>query len=214
MPKEQTPEAVLRRLPRYYRLLEGLKNSGVVRVSSRELAEQLGFTASQIRQDLNRYGGFGQQGYGYNVAQLQGEIARILGLQTRRTAILLGAGNLGRAVAGTLFAAADGFELLGIFDRKESLTGQLIRKLPIRHIDGLDEFCREYRPQVAVLCLPGETARAITPSLAALGVRALWNFSAYDPSADFPSLAVENVRLGDSLLTLSYKLSHQKEERL
>lgn len=209
MSKDEISVAVIKRLPRYYRFLEELKQKGVVRISSRELSERLGLTASQIRQDFNRYGGFGQQGYGYNVAQLHDEIGKILGLHNRHTAILIGAGNLGRAVANHIFFESRGFELLGIFDRKESLTGQMIKEIPIRHIDGLDEFCRENLPRVAVLCLPPEAAKELVPQLIRLGIRAFWNFSAYDISVDYPEIPVENVHIGDSLMTLCYKISQE-----
>lgn len=207
--KEDISIAVIKRLPRYYRFLTELKSSGVVRVSSRELSERLGLTASQIRQDFNRYGGFGHQGYGYNVEKLHEEIGKILGLHNRHSAILIGGGNLGRAVANHIFSEAGGFELIGIFDRKESLTGQMIREIPIRHIDGLDEFCREQRPKVAVLCVPEDAARELAPVLINLGVQAFWNFSSYDVSVDFPDFPVENVHIGDSLLTLCYKISEE-----
>ncbi len=209
MAKDAISMAVIKRLPRYYRFLEDLKRAGVVRISSRELSARLGLTASQIRQDFNRYGGFGQQGYGYNVEQLHSEIGRILGLHNRYTTILIGAGNLGRAVANHMVFESRGFELVGIFDKKESLTGQLIREIPIRHVSGLDEFCLENRPKVAVLCLPPEAARALVPQLIELGVQAFWNFSAYDIALDYPDQPVENVHIGDSLMTLCYKISEK-----
>ncbi len=207
MSKDKISVAVIKRLPRYYRFLEQLKNSGVVRVSSRELSERLGLTASQIRQDFNRYGGFGQQGYGYNVEQLYGEIGKILGLHERHTAILIGAGNLGRAIANHIFSESRGFELVGIFDKKESLTGQMIQEIPIHHVNQLDEFCRENLPKVAILCLPHDAAKELAPQLIRLGIRAFWNFSSYDLSLEYPNIPVENVHIGDSLMTLCYKIS-------
>lgn len=209
MMKNEIPGAVIKRLPRYYRFLEELKQKGTVRISSRELSERLGLTASQIRQDFNRYGGFGHQGYGYNVEQLHAEIGAILGLNNRHTAILIGAGNLGRAVANHIFFEARGFELIGIFDRKEALTGQMIKEIPIRHINGLDEFCRENLPKVAVLCLPEEEAKRLIPQLMELGVKAFWNFSSYDIAMDYPDACVENVHIGDRLMTLCYKISQE-----
>lgn len=205
--KDDISVAVIKRLPRYYRFLADLKKNGVVRISSRELSERLGLTASQIRQDFNRYGGFGHQGYGYNVETLHEEIGRILGLHYHYTAILIGGGNLGRAVANHVFSESGGFELIGIFDKKESLTGQMIREIPIRHVDGLDEFCRENRPKVAILCLPEESAKELTPQLIDLGITSFWNFSAYDIAVDYPDVLVENVHIGDSLMTLCYKIT-------
>lgn len=200
-------ESVIRRLPRYYRFLDDLKASGVTRISSRELSERIGITASQIRQDLNCFGGFGQQGYGYNVDILQAEIARILGLDTPQNAVLIGVGNLGRAVAQHISFEFKGFRLIGLFDRKESLIGQMVRNLPIRSISTLDEFCRENLPAAAVLCIPKDNARSVAEQLVRLGVRGFWNFSHYDLALDFPQVVVENVHFGDSLMTLSYRLN-------
>ncbi|MBR6548631.1 MAG: redox-sensing transcriptional repressor Rex [Clostridia bacterium] len=205
--KDDISVAVIRRLPRYYRFLGELKKAGVVRVSSRELSERLGLTASQIRQDFNRYGGFGHQGYGYNVEKLHEEIGKILGLHYCYTAILIGSGNLGRAVANHVLSEQGGFELIGIFDKKESLTGQMIREIPIRHVDGLDEFCRENRPKVAIMCLPEEAAKELTPQLIDMGITSFWNFSSYDILLDYPDVLVENVHIGDSLMTLCYKIT-------
>ncbi|MBO5019118.1 MAG: redox-sensing transcriptional repressor Rex [Clostridia bacterium] len=202
--------SVIRRLPRYYRFLEDLKNSGVSRISSRELAETMGLTASQIRQDFNCFGGFGQQGYGYNVELLRMEIGRILGLDSPNTAILIGVGNLGRAVAQHINFETKGFQLIGIFDRKESLVGQIVRNMPIRSTSTLDEFCKENRPQVAILCIPKESTREIADQLIGLGVKGFWNFSHFDLAHDNPDISVENVHFGDSLMTLSYRLNSKK----
>ena len=202
--------SVIRRLPRYYRFLEDLKNSGVSRISSRELAETMGLTASQIRQDFNCFGGFGQQGYGYNVELLRMEIGRILGLDSPNTAILIGVGNLGRAVAQHINFETKGFQLIGIFDRKESLVGQIVRNMPIRSTSTLDEFCKENRPQVAILCIPKESTREIADQLIGLGVKGFWNFSHFDLAHDNPDISVENVHFGYSLMTLSYRLNSKK----
>ena len=140
--------SVIRRLPRYYRFLGDLKASGMSRISSRELSERMGLTASQIRQDLNCFGGFGQQGYGYHIEILQAEIGRILGIDSPKSAILIGAGNLGRAMAQHIDFEKRGFHLVGVFDKKEALVGQVIRGLPIRDITTLDEFCRESLPVI------------------------------------------------------------------
>lgn len=200
--------SVIKRLPRYYRFLGELKASGVTRISSRELSERMGLTASQIRQDLNCFGGFGQQGYGYNIDILQTEISRILGLTTPKNAILIGLGNLGRAVTMHVNFEAKGFRIVGLFDSKESLVGQVIKNLPIRNTADLDEFCRENRPQVAILCIPKDAAEEIAEQLVKLGIKGFWNFSHYDISINHPEIKVENVHLGDSLMTLSYRLNN------
>ncbi len=201
---------VIKRLPRYYRFLGELKAQGVTRISSRELSERMGLTASQIRQDLNCFGGFGQQGYGYNIELLQSEIARILGLDTPKTAILIGMGNLGKAVTMHMNFENKGFRILGLFDSKESLVGQVVKNLPIRNTDDLDEFCRENRPEIAILCIPKTAAKGIAEQLINLGVKGFWNFSHYDISLEHEDIVVENVHLSDSLMTLSYQLTNKE----
>ncbi len=201
--------SVIRRLPRYYRFLGELKASGMTRISSRELSERMGFTASQIRQDLNCFGGFGQQGYGYNIELLQSEIGKILGLDRPKTAILIGIGNLGRAVTMHINFESKGFRLIGLFDSKEALVGQMIRNLPIRSTSTLDEFCRENLPDTAILCIPKKAAAAVTDQLVGLGVKSFWNFSHYDISLKYPGVKVENVHFGDSLMTLSYRITNE-----
>lgn len=208
MSKKDVSLSVIKRLPRYYRFLGEMKKNGVQRISSGELSNRMGFTASQIRQDLNCFGGFGQQGYGYNVEQLYNEIGNILGVNVKNKTVLIGAGNLGRAVAAHMSFEERGFQLIGIFDKNEALAGQLVRNLPIRHIDGLYDFCRENNPTVAVLCIPSENAEEITDELVSLGVKGFWNFTHYDIAANHPDVAVENVHLSDSLMTLSYHVSN------
>ncbi len=200
--------SVIKRLPRYYRFLGELKAKGVVRISSKDLSEKMGFTASQIRQDLNCFGGFGQQGYGYNIESLYNEIGKILGVDKTRKAILIGAGNLGKAVALHMSFEARGFNIIGIFDKNPALSGQMLRGIPIRHIDGLFDFCRDNSPVVAVLCIPSSAAETLAPQLVQLGIKGFWNFSHYDISANHPNVAVENVHLSDSLMTLSYHVSN------
>ena len=200
--------SVIKRLPRYYRFLGELKKEGLTRISSRELSERMQLTASQIRQDLNCFGEFGQQGYGYNIELLQGEIAKILGLDKPQNAILIGVGNLGRAIAHYINFESKGFHLIGMFDTKESLVGQMVRNVPIRHISSLDEFCRENMPQAAILCIPKEASKEICDQLIKLGVKGFLNFSHYDIALDHPGIEVENIHFGDSLMTLSYKLSN------
>ena len=200
--------SVIKRLPRYYRFLGELKKEGLTRISSRELSERMKLTASQIRQDLNCFGEFGQQGYGYNIELLQGEIAKILGLDKPQNAILIGAGNLGKAIAHYINFESKGFHLSGIFDTKESLVGQMVRNVPIRHIDTLDEFCRENLPRAAILCIPKEAAKEVCDLLVKLGVKGFLNFSHYDIALEYSDVQVENIHFGDSLMTLSYKLSN------
>ena len=211
MPKSQISESVIKRLPRYYRFLCGLSDKNIVRVSSGELAKKMGLTASQIRQDLNCFGGFGQQGYGYNVVLLRDEIASILGLNSAYKTIIVGAGNLGRAIAVQMPFMRNGFDIIGIFDKKESIGGQIVNGLPVRNISGLDEFCRENRPQAAILCLPANAVVPIADQLVKLGIKGFWNFSHYDLALKYPSVAVENVHLGDSLMRFCYKVKQNYE---
>ena len=203
-------DSVIKRLPRYYRFLCELKNSGVTRISSRELSDIMGITASQIRQDLNCFGGFGQQGYGYNIDILQFEIARILGIDNTKNTILIGMGNLGRAITMHINFESKGFRLIGLFDQKESLVGQMVKNMPIRNTSTIDEFCRENLPEVAILCIPKEAAENICSQLVKLGIKGFWNFSHYDLTVKFPDVKVENVHFGDSLMTLSYRLDSEK----
>lgn len=205
MSKTHISNSVINRLPRYYRHLEELKSEGKVRISSVEFAKRLGFTASQIRQDLNCFGGFGQQGYGYNIEQLHYEIANILGFNRRKKTILIGAGNLARAVALHMGFEEKGFSLIGIFDKKQSIIGETVRGLPIRHIDTLDDFCHENSPEIAILCIPKEQVKPVAQLLISLGITAFWNFSHYDLCLEFPDIQVENVHLSDTLMKLSYK---------
>ena len=206
MARHDASMSVIKRLPRYYRFLSDLKSRGVVRVSSRELSEKMGLTASQIRQDFNCFGGFGQQGYGYNVTQLHEEIGSILGLNFRFKAIIVGAGNLGRAIATHMSFEHRGFKLIGIFDNKESITGQMIKGMPIRHISGLEDFFSENKPDVAILCIPYNAALEVAKQLVDLGIKGFWNFSHYDLALQYPQIPVENVHLSDSLMTFCYKV--------
>ncbi len=195
---------VVRRLPRYYRFLTELKKSGIVRISSKELAKRMGLTASQIRQDLNCFGGFGQQGYGYNVDQLSDEIERILYLDTTLPAIMIGVGNLGRALSGFLFEAK-GIRLIGLFDKNPRAINDINPELDVMSISKLDEFCTEHHPIIAILCIPSEHAQQMASRLVNLGIKGLWNFSHIDLRVD-PSICVESVHLGDSLMTLGFNV--------
>lgn len=195
---------VVRRLPRYYRFLTDLKKSGIVRISSKELANQMGLTASQIRQDLNCFGGFGQQGYGYNVDQLSAEIERILHLDINVPAILIGVGNLGRALTSYL-DDAKGITLIGLFDKNPRLVTDAHPELDVMSIGMLDEFCKQHNPVVAILCIPGENAQQMANRLATLGIKGFWNFSHVDLRMD-ADICVENMHLSDSLMVLGFNV--------
>lgn len=211
MEHKEISKAVISRLPRYYRYLGELLEDGVERISSNELSIRMKVTASQIRQDLNNFGGFGQQGYGYNVTQLHEEIGSILGLNFRFKAIIVGAGNLGRAIATHMSFEHRGFKLIGIFDNKESVTGQIIKGMPIRHISGLEDFFNENKPDVAILCIPYNAAPEVAKQLVDLGIKGFWNFSHYDLALQYPQIPVENVHLSDSLMTFCYKVKQATE---
>lgn len=198
--------SVVRRLPRYYRFFRDLRKNGVVRISSRELAERMGLTASQIRQDLNCFGEFGQQGYGYPTDRLYEELHRILGFDQRVNAVLIGAGNLGRAVAKHMDFTGKGICLVGIFDDNPALHNTKLGDVMIRPTEELETFCDAEHPTMAILCIPQEAAPSLSERLIACGVGAFWNFSHYDIALAHPEVIVENVHLGDSLMTLSYLL--------
>lgn len=211
MAKSSISSSVIRRMPRYYRFLGELARQGVVRISSRELAERMGLTASQIRQDLNCFGGFGQQGYGYNVPELHNEIKKILGVDAANKTILVGAGNLGKAIAQHLDFGKRGFSLIGIFDRNPALWGQEIAGLTVADASTIKAFCEKEHPTVAILCIPKNDAFDTAQTLHTLGIRGFWNFSHYD-LRQFEGVVVENVHLGDSLMRLSYGLKSSAEE--
>ena len=198
--------SVIKRMPRYYRFLGELVNQEITRISSRELSERMGLTASQIRQDLNCFGGFGQQGYGYNVNALHDEIGKILGVNKNYKTILVGAGNLGRAVATHMNFEKRGCSLIGIFDIRNEIMGTEIAGVKVQNMDNIEEFCHEHHPVIAIFSLPKTAAQEIADKLIKLGIRAFWNFSHYDLKVDYTDIAVENVHLGDSLLTLTYNV--------
>lgn len=200
--------SVIKRLPRYYRFLGDLKTKGIECISSSDLARRMGVTASQIRQDLNCFGGFGQQGYGYNIEQLHKKIGEILCFGEEKKTILVGAGNIGRALAAHMDFEGKGYRLIGVFDKKPSLIGQIVSGIPIRNVSDLDEFCRENAPTVAILCIPREQTHDVARQLVSLGIKGFWNFTHYDLSVEYPDITVENVHLSDTLMTLSYNLAH------
>lgn len=212
MPKrENISMSVIRRLPRYYRFLNQLKRDGITRISSTELSGKLGLTASQIRQDLNCFGGFGQQGYGYIVEQLAAEIGHILGVEHNYRTVLFGAGNLGRAIAAHMNFEQLGFELIGIFDDAPQKIGTVIRGMEVLNTACFENFCKEKKPEMAVLCIPRTAVEATVDRLYPLGIHNYWNFSHYDINMKYPNAVVENVHLNDSLLTLCYCISNAPE---
>lgn len=203
--------AVIRRLPRYYRYLGELLENGVERISSSDLSKRMKVTASQIRQDLNNFGGFGQQGYGYNVKYLYTEIGKILGLEENHNFIIIGAGNLGQALANYTSFEYRGFILKGIFDVNPRLEGVTIRGVQIRMMDELSSFIRDNDVEIGVLTIPKEKAIEVANLLVDNGVRAIWNFAHTDLNLP-DNVIVENVHLSESLMQLSYNISRYKEE--
>ena len=208
---KQISMPVIRRLPRYHRFLTELESQGVERISSNQLATIMRSTASQIRQDLNCFGGFGQQGYGYPVSQLKAEIGKILGIDKNFTAILLGAGNLGKAVATHMNFSSQGFELSAVFDKNEDVVGTMLRGITIMSDDNIESYCKNNKVDVAFLCLPRNSVKPLIDKLYSLGIKNFWNFSHYDIMNDYPDVIVENVHLSDSLITLCYRINEKSE---
>ena len=203
MERKEISQAVIARLPRYYRYLGDLRDEGVERISSQELSKKMQVTASQIRQDLNHFGGFGQQGYGYNVEYLYVEIAKILGLDQEHNMILVGAGNLGQALLNYSNFERGGFVFRGIFDKNPRLYGMKIRDLEVRPMEDMGKFIKENNIDIAVLTIPKSGAVQVAQMLVEYGIKAIWNFAHID--LDVPeSVQVENVHLFDSLMKLSY----------
>lgn len=202
---------VIKRLPKYYRYLTTMQRNGIEKVSSSELARIMGTTASQVRQDFNCFGGFGQQGIGYKVDTLQSEVSKLLFGDNgeKLSTILLGVGRLGNAVSSFLTRDVNGYRLLAAFDVREDVVGTEMNGVPVRHIRDLAEFCNANHPQVAVLCIPRESAAELSSTLVSLGIKGFWNFSHYDLSVDYSDIIVENVHLGDSLMSLGYRLRNQ-----
>ena len=210
MRKEKISSAVIRRLPRYYRHLDDLYRGGTVRISSSALAKSMGLTASQIRQDLSCFGGFGQQGYGYNVERLRSEVAEILGMNRDHTILILGAGNLGRALIENFPFKANGFRLTAAFDVSPALVGTRLGGVPIHHMDTLEDFLQEHPVDVGALTVPARVAADSARRLCACGVTGIWNFTNVElPEWELPDVKVENVHFADSLLTLSYMISEE-----
>jgi redox-sensing transcriptional repressor len=193
-------------MPRYYRFLGELLEEGVERISSNDLSRRMQVTASQIRQDLNNFGGFGQQGYGYNVQFLYDEIGKILGLNETHNIIVIGVGHLGQAITNYVKFAKFGFIITALFDIDKKLEGQMVRDIPVRMMNELEGYCRGNRVDIAALTLPKEQAEDTAKNLVALGVHAIWNFAQVDLDLRDDNVVVENVHLSDSLMQLSYNI--------
>lgn len=207
MKKQNVSDAVIRRLPRYYRYLDDLHIKGVVRISSSSLGGKMGITASQIRQDLSCFGEFGQQGYGYNVEELRAEIGHILGVDNNHSIIVVGVGNLGHALMQNFRFSDIGFHLEAAFDISPRLIGTEVSGTPILDMAELDEFVREHKPDVAVLTVPRSVAQMTADRLIGLGVRGFWNFTNVELSTEAENIRFEDVHFADSLLTLSYRIT-------
>ncbi len=213
METKEISQAVIGRLPRYLRYLGELKDEGVERISSQELSELMKVTASQIRQDFNNFGGFGQQGYGYNVEYLYQEIGKILGLDQTHNFIIIGAGNLGRALGNYLNFERRGFIFKGMFDKNPELVGNDVRGIKVMPMDNLESFVRENDIDIAVLTIPKNSAVDIVDVLVGNGIRAIWNFAHVDLNVP-EGILVENVHLSDSLMKLSYNINRMSRDKM
>ena len=203
--KPEVSDSVIKRLPRYFRYLRILMRNGISRISSSELSRMMNVTASQIRQDLNCFGGFGQQGYGYNVEYLYANICDILGVGAGLNSVIIGAGNLGRAIVRSNMFEKRGIEIVGMFDVNPVLVNQKIEYVDVYDLEYIDEFCKNHKVDFAVLTLPKDYAQAVASRLMALGVKGFWNFTGQELELG-DSAIIENVHLGDSLMTLSYRI--------
>lgn len=213
MEEKGISQAVIRRMPRYYRYLGDLLDAGVERISSNDLSSRMNVTASQIRQDLNNFGGFGQQGYGYNVKYLYEEIGKILGLNTTHDVIIIGAGHLGQALANYVKFEKLGFMIRALFDVDPELIGQNVRGIPILPLSELSDYVKNHPVDIATLTMPKSEAASIADELVGLGVHAIWNFAHVDLELLDADVIVENVHLSDSLMQLSYNtVKHTKEK--
>lgn len=208
--KRNISMAVIKRLPKYHRYLEELLRNEVDRISSKELSKKIGFTASQIRQDFNCFGDFGQQGYGYNVKELHAQISNILGLTKEYKCIILGGGNIGQAIANYTKFQKLGFKLEIIFDINPKLVGLKIRDIEIKDIDTLDDYLKENNVDVGIICVPSRCAQNICDILIKNNVKGIWNFAPVDLKVP-EGVFTENVHLSESLLTLTYLMNEQKE---
>ena len=209
--KRKVSESVINRLPRYYRYLGELLSSGCMRISSKALSEKMNITASQIRQDLNCFGGFGQQGYGYNVNNLYEEIGKILGIDRKKTAILVGVGKMGTAFIQNTNFEKRGFSLIGIFDSDSSKVGMSIDGYEIMDYKNIEEFVKKNKPQMAIITVSRSAVNTVANELKEMGIKGFLNFSYTELAAD-DDVAVEHIHLSDSLMRLSYKMSELEEK--
>ena len=210
--EKEISQAVIGRLPRYFRYLGELKDDWVERISSQDLSGLMKVTASQIRQDFNNFGGFGQQGYGYNVEYLYHEIGRILGLDRQHNYVIVGAGNLGRALGNYINFERRGFILCGMFDQKPELVGMEVRGVRVMAMEEMESFIRDNDIDIAVLTIPKAGALSVAERLAQTGIRAIWNFAHVDLNVP-ERIQVENVHLSDSLMKLSYNINRYTKEQ-
>ena len=203
---------VIRRLPRYYRYITELKNSGVTKISSSQLASIMGSTPSQVRQDFNCFGGFGQQGVGYSTEVLQQEIGKLIFPESNLRAVLVGTGNMGIPIANFVSKETEGIDLIGLFDNDSALVGNHLIGFEIQPISRIENFCKENSIDVIIVCTDRQTAEDIAPEIIKTGVKGIWNFSHFDFSLFDHSLIVENVHLRDNLMALSYRVTHNDEK--
>ena len=212
-PKGTISSAVIKRLPRYHRYLGDLLREGILRISSAQLSSLMNVTASQIRQDLNCFGGFGQQGYGYNVKYLYSKISELLGVNEGFRAVIVGAGNLGRALAATHMFERRGVKRVAMFDIDPAVVGTKICDTPVYHISELGSFCKKEKIAIGVLSVPKEAAEEVTAVMVEAGVKGIWNFANMELKIHTPGVIVENIHLGDSLMKLCYEIKMIDEEK-
>ena len=209
MKKENISDAVIRRLPRYYRQLTDLCGRGIVRISSHSLGQEMNITASQIRQDFSCFGEFGQQGYGYNVEELRSEIGHILGVDNDHHLIMIGVGNLGRALLHNFHFSQAGFTVDAAFDISPAVVGTSVNGIPVYSMEELDSFVQQHHIDVVVLTIPQSVAQDTATHLIELGVRGFWNFTNVELSSPTDDVKFENIHFADSLLTLSYRIANR-----
>ena len=207
------PEAVLRRLPRYFRILRGLFNADILRVSSDELSSHLGITASQLRQDMKYFDAEGQRGYGYSVKALYTSVSSLLGVSKKHTAAMVGAGNLGSAIASSMILEQRGVWLKGVFDVKAALIGKTVAGVPVRDAAELTDFCSANNIDILIICCDPGSAERAAELASGTGVRGIWNFSQYELQSEKTGVPTENVCTGDSLMNLIYEMSGKNENK-